>query len=216
MKILDKVSKDKVYAAWLKSELFKYKEAGIAPTDEKIIVNPDFANEEENKRREELLLSRRKPIIETLPADITWHEILIQEDDLGKTYIIPVHDWFLDTGKTFQLINVKHNLKHKRGNKLPGRVNEFDHLSSVIEKGQFLDKNSDRIIFVSSNASGPFTIIDGVHRACCLARNDKYADFYGYLGVSPSTANYRWSVEFNQINQILWELGELSQKGVLW
>ncbi len=218
MRILRTTTKDKVYSAWLKSELYRMKN-NLTPEQVKVIENPNFGDSQENLQREDLILNvfGRSAIINYIPSDITWHEVSIEKADLETLYILAIWDWFIDTGKTFKLSGIPANLSNGHGHRVsnfpPGAA---DHKSKIDTMAQTMTGNIGDIIMISSTQTGPFTIIDGTHRSSLLAINGNLSGVGAYLGIANDLSQCVWAPEWSGYQDSLTELNQLVDGGHLW
>ena len=105
MKVTSSATRDEVYASWLRSEWFRL--AAAYTGDAAIVTSPDLTDGDQNRRRERILHDRRAPILDSLPPDLKWARVELEDEDLPRTFMIVIWDWFLDTGGTFELLNVR-------------------------------------------------------------------------------------------------------------
>lgn len=224
MKFIRKASDPEMRHAWLKSEWFRIKNHYL-DTNQKILDSPNFEDEKENELRRQLLI-RRGPILDSLPRDITWYAVEVEQVDVEKLYIIPIFDWFLDTGETFRLVDAIVNLAPNRGYYNQSRETcAIDHFNEVSRKLSFWEcgkeaQANERLILVATETKGPFTIIDGTHRAVAYLKKEKDASdtfpWKGYLGISPNCGTYRWHIESDGAKQHI-ELCKINaSRGILW
>src|SRR5262249_32207202 len=125
----------------------------------------------ENRRRLELLRRARHFILDPLPTVREYSWIEIDESDVPDLYIIPVYDWYLDSGRTFRLVDVPNNLQAGRGTTIGGGPHPIDHLGEVDRKISHLRAygwETEVLIVVSTDGAAPHTIIDGTHRSAAL------------------------------------------------
>lgn len=218
MKIINTSTKDKVYAAWLKSELYRMKD-DLGQEQINLIEMPDFNSPTENAQRENLILNvyGRKPIMDHVPTDIVWHEVEIEENDFKKLHLLAVWDWFVDTGKTFKLSGVPKNLSsghdHRIPNLSPGAADHKTKIDQMLEKD---DEDIQDIIMISSSKEGPFTIIDGTHRSSLLAIRGSISGTKAYLGIAADLSKCLWTTEWENHTQRMSELNQFIYGGLLW
>ncbi len=219
MKVIKASHKKHVYSKWLQSELYRMKNK-LSKEDIEIIEKPNLEDDVENRRRENLLFDKygRSAILEKLPSEITWHEVAIEEEDIGKLYLIPVFDWFMDTGRTFKLENTVKHLSPNRGFNLAednkGAVVHHDK-AEIIAKLQ--QKNLDDIVMISTSLKDkPITIIDGTHRSAFLIRNNNLVGTKGFLGIASNLSDCLWSIERASMQNDLQELSQYAAIGMLW
>ena len=218
MKIINTSTKDKVYAAWLKSEFYRMKD-NLSQDQIALIETPNFDDQAENAQRENLILNvyGRKPIMDHVPVDIIWYEVEIEKEDLENLYILAIWDWFIDTGKTFKLSGVVKNLSSGHGHRIsnfsPGAA---DHKLKIDEMLKVMDDNVQDIVMVSSSEGGPFTIIDGTHRSSLLAIKGSLPGTKAYLGIALDLSKCVWAPEWENYEQNLVELNRIVNGGHLW
>lgn len=211
-------TKDKVYAAWLKSELYRMR-SHLTLQQINLIENPNFDSEQQNLERETLLLDvyGRRPIMDHIPTEIEWHEVEIEERDLGDLHILAIWDWFLDTGRNYKLSNVPANLRSGHGHRItnfpPGAA---DHKSKIDEMSQAMDHNIQDIVMITSSQRGPFTIIDGTHRSSLLTIRGNLAGTRAYLGITSDLSQCVWAPEWVNYQASIEELSQAADQGHLW
>ena len=109
MRIIRESSFDELIYYWLKSEGWK-----IPLNHPSLTVDFVLGDQMLNRERYNVLYSYRKPLLDTIPRDAHFHIIEVEEKDLPSLYIIPIYDWYLDSGKTFKLIDTAAHLKPNR------------------------------------------------------------------------------------------------------
>ncbi len=169
---------------------------------ESLIQNPDLANEEENKKRKELLMMARGRQLKGLPVDTGWFEIDFNIEDLARTFLIPVHEagWTHElTSGTFSIKDAVNNLD--LSSDLVKNSVHKKHYDSIIDIENHLDAVNKKIILLASSPTSRFTIIEGNHRAIALSSDLLKKDakepqsFKVLLGISPQMKDYEFSVE---------------------
>lgn len=218
MKIINRVNKHHVYAKWLKSELYRVR-TNLTSEDIALIENPRLQNENDNRKREEILLYKygRIAILQYLPGNIIWHEVKIERNDIDKIYICPVFDWFMDTEQTFLLKKTKQYLAPNRGHRLPNVPQMTTTHYQKIEDMSALPQNYEDIVMISTHTiNKPFTIIDGTHRATFLYRNNNLVGTKGYLGIAEDLSQCQWSIERTNIQIAIQELNDYVDAGMIW
>ena len=140
----------------------------------------------------------------------------LSQDELNIIYN-PVYDWFLDTGRTFELKNIISHLAPNRGFNLDGGINnEVIHFNQIEEISRDLKGNINDIILISSNiSSGKFTIIDGTHRASVLMQRNSLTGTKIFIGTG-NMENCGWSVEKRNFNKAITEFNDYVREGKLW
>jgi hypothetical protein len=188
---------------WLRSERHK---PGAPSINGNLLDQPDLTDETENRLRLLALRSYRGPIIDPLPAGVQPHLVTIEAIDLDKLYIVPTFDWFLDTGGTFRLIDTAANLKPGRGYLSPQGPQAIAHYQEVTTRSKYLadydaTTTDEFLILIAASDAGPYTIIDGTHRATALYLNHLEAPnlpWRAMLLSDPRMANCLWHIESPQ------------------
>lgn len=191
----------------------------LTPEQITFIKKPNFGNKEENAQRENLLLNiyGRKSIMDHVPDETSWHEVEIEKNDLNNLCILMIWDWFIDTGRTFKLLEVPFNLSSGHGHHVsnfpPGAA---DHKVKIDEMSKAMDENIQDIVIISTSENGPFTIIDGTHRSSLLAIKGKVPGTKAYLGIANDLSQCVWTPEWVNYQQSIAELNRLVDGGYLW
>lgn len=169
MQVVGTSSLEEVILTWLSSEWYDLPYG--TPSDRSIIDNGILGDVEENARRKWLLRHRAK-ILDEIPPGAPAYRVLIEEVDLADLYIVPTGDWYLDTGRSFRLIDTPANLRPGRGADSRLGLGPIEHYNKVRAKAQYMSTHgtvSDEVlILISPGTAGPYTIIDGTHRAAAL------------------------------------------------
>ena len=192
MKILKRSNENQVILKWLQSELYRMK-AHLQSEELELINNSNLKSDIDNQARKKLLFHRygRGAILEKIPTISEWFETEIEEIDVKKLYILPVFDWFLDTGGTFKFIDVIDNLAPNRGyefnNQISQKILHYKKIQEMLEKP--LTDLDGVVIITSSIADGLYTVIDGTHRTSALIKKKELVGLKTYTGVSRNLSN---------------------------
>jgi hypothetical protein len=163
-------TRDEVNLHWLRSEWSKLR----LPSEARhLIDSPDLTHPAQNAERSRILHNYRSFILDYIPGDARYRHVQVEADDLPRLFLLTCWDWFLDTGRMFALTNTPAHLKHGRGGNISGKREADDHLRTVEQKRVHLrdyeaDASDEYLILVATKDSGPYTIIDGTHRAAAL------------------------------------------------
>ena len=218
MKVIGEVPEAKVILYWLVSELYRLK--GELTVDQiNIIKYPDLENVEQNTLRKELLYDKfgSSAILDSVPKNINWHEVEIEEVDIEKIYLLAIWDWFLDTGKTYKLSDIPTHLSSPHGHRVTNFPPPLDHKKKIEEMSNSLQGEIADIVMIATNTdAGPFTVIDGTHRSSLLAIRGQLPGTKAYLGISPDLTQCVWPPEWDNYQRSLDELNKLVDDGYLW
>jgi hypothetical protein len=135
-------------------------------------------------------------MIDYLPENVSPKWVLIEEADLPNLFIVPSYDWYWPTGGTFRLMDTAGNLGSSSG----------DHFDAVNAKSGYMrgyDHAATRevLILVAPSEAGPFTIIDGNHRAINLYLSPDRKSTIPWKGIlidDPLIAYYKWFINSPQ------------------
>jgi len=119
----------------------------------------------------------RKDIIhDDFPRDATWYIAEIEKADIPQMFLISVHDLGPISCNTWRLSVAAENYEDG--------FTDNDHslrIQSLIEREHF----DPKVIVVSHDVTGPFTIIDGNHRAILLMTQNQFVGQECFLGIHP-------------------------------
>jgi len=190
MKVISEISEDKVYYEFLSTEWYKshfqpFRDQGISLD----ALNP----ENDHIRIRNLLWSSRGVILDKLPRDVAWHVGELEGDDFENLFVIREKGWvdsFSPHRKVKDVASVIDSAQDLGG------VN-FSHIYSIKENITRYDFK-ERLILVSENAIGPFTIIEGNHRAVAFQMMVNEGGDMSHLpkeviiAISPSMGSCTW------------------------
>jgi hypothetical protein len=222
MQFLRAMTQDEVTLTWLRSEWWKLEPH--LPTGSRVLIDqPDLNDPEQNRMRAEILHAHREPLLDPIPTDAQCQHVRIEEADLPDLFILTSWDWYLDTGGTFALTNTLAHLQEGRGGLIDGHRENVDHVNTVKEKLPYIqDRDSasnEYLVLVATDESGPYTIIDGTHRAVALLEEHQRTPNMPWNAIfieSPLMGTNRWHIGFDQAPAILGGLRLLAERGELW
>jgi hypothetical protein len=198
-------SLEEVILAWLRSEWFGL-DCGT-PSDRTIIDNANLADGGENARRK-WLLRHRNLILDEIPPCAPAYRVLIEEADLPNLYIIPTGDWYLDTGRSFRVIDTPANLRPGRSADPRLGLGPIEHYKKVRAISQYMSSHGtaldEALILISPTAAGPYTVIDGTHRAAALYDNHlrkPNTPWEGILIRDPLIEHSAWFINSKKVRQ---------------
>ncbi len=200
-KLLAKKSFNEVVATWLKDEWSnRYCRNHSSPENERIVLNPDLDNEDENQRRKAIMVAERADAINWLPSDTEWYSVDFTLEDIDRTFLIPIFDWPQDmTNDTYRLRDAVVN-QETNYLKNPDYKKDYDKVKDI---GLNLNDGSisEKIILIASSPTSPFTVLEGNHRLIAIvlkALKDGKSDPIipdVFFGISPLMKDYYFHVE---------------------
>ena len=124
-------------------------------------------------------------------GNVHWSLVEVEEKDTDLLFIISSDDWCRDglCNPNFKLTTAVSNYK-----RLPhpsGKLKNIYEKEVVLERD--LNALDTKLVLVSINTDGPFTIIEGNKRAVALGKLDRLVGLEVYLGISPNIKNYVWA-----------------------
>ncbi len=124
-------------------------------------------------------------------ADLHWKLLSLEDGDLNLIYIISSDDWKTDNVcvPNFKLTTAISN--YRGSNKSQGKFADIAAKEQAFASN--LNAMDTRLILVSIDQNGPFTLIEGNRRAIALGNLGKFVGLEVYLGTSPAIKNYIWS-----------------------
>lgn len=213
---------DELVLVWLRSEWERI--PAPLPPDRQLIDESDLNDPAQNAARAELLHRDRAKILDELPDSFEAHLVDIEKDDLPKVYIVPTFDWYLDTGRTFGVVETATHLRPGRGYRLPMGTVAIEHHKRVDEIApSFTDYDAtttdELLILIASDLAGPYTIIDGTHRAAALYRHNLTAPntpWRAILAVADEMASSMWHIESTQAQGNIRSVEQAVTHGLIW
>lgn len=222
MQVVGPATHDQLILEWLRSEW-----DGVPPprpADRQLVDAGNTADSGQNAARAELLYRSRGPILDQLPGkfDPAWVEI--EETDLHALFIVPCLEWFLDTGGTFRLVDTAANLAAGRGFLSLQGAQPIGHLTRVDAIAPTLADydcatTSEVLILIAANLSGPYTIIDGTHRAAALYRqhlSEPNMPWRGILVAEPAIGESLWHIDSARAAANIANLRLAAAQNLLW
>ncbi|MBI3933216.1 MAG: hypothetical protein HY316_00900 [Acidobacteria bacterium] len=186
MQAIRSVTDDEVYHQFLKSEfdcLDPESQNKIRP----FVLNPDFNDILQNFWRRKVLYGRRWPLLAQLPDPVEWRFGTQEYTDLEHLYIIKNCGWDVICPS-----NLLRTVRYPEGCPLDRKV-RIERILPQVARSDF-----DRtLILIGVEADGPYTILDGNHRAVAMllaSREGKLRDanIPLFLGLSPRMRSCFW------------------------
>ena len=125
--------------------------------NEQLITEAHFFAEE-NKIRKDILKASRPGIFKTLPVDISWNDILLEEKDWDRVFYMRLEDWRLFSKKTRRVLDGAKRIGESRHQTITRRVLE---IQNEIKHG----KMPPKIILLSKLDCRKLVLIEGHVRA---------------------------------------------------
>ena len=142
---------------------------------------------------EKITITQRIDIVFPLITytSLKWYKATIDDEDISKIYIISSDDWRVDglCQKDFKLTSAI--AAYKQNTKSSGKYADIQKKQQIYESD--INGLDTKLVIVSPNQIGPFTIIEGNKRSVALLSANKFIGLNIYLGLSPYIRNYVWA-----------------------
>ena len=180
---------DNVYWQFLRSEMYKIPDHPEKDQLAALISRPDFDDIIQNYKRRRALFAIRWPLLAQLPNPLEWHRATLQLGDLEKLRLIGRCGW---DGKARH--NVLGDIQFPMAFDAGGQEEIANILGRITTPG--FDKT---MLLLAQNTDGPFTILDGNHRATAMMVAKLNGGFTednvkANIGVSPRMGVCYWCV----------------------
>jgi len=184
MRLVKQISEDEVFSRWFineaKGRLGEDLESFVQryPHYRAIVEKPNFESEFENRKRAVLCWLSRGAILFQLPLDVVWYQAEISEDDFKSLFVIADNWWSKHYGSgSDKLSTISDEVNLRK---------DIPYIKSLLENIDEIDPN----LIIIGKKNGPFTVIDGVHRAIALyihfflLKKEKWTSFDVFIGIS--------------------------------
>ena len=93
MKRIASANEAEIIACFLRGEYYQKEYHHDRDQYESIVMNPNLADEQENRKRRELLFRRHRVTWNVLPANTTWCQVELDEEDFDRVRVFPRGHW---------------------------------------------------------------------------------------------------------------------------
>jgi O-antigen/teichoic acid export membrane protein len=191
IRVVRRVSEDKVIAEFLKSDFENAAFREYHKALREIVANPDFEDVNENAQRRALLFIRHLALWKELPVTTEWYEVEVSEDGLDQIRAFPRAQWRKLARGNFSITEVADRIR-RSDHALKGPfLSKIESISNQLHQ-ENVELGSVILIGVSEN--DPVTILDGNHRlvAAMLASPHKIERLRFFCGLSPRMTECCW------------------------
>ena len=140
----------------------------------------------------------RSDIRGSLPTDLTWYLVEIQQSDIDSMFILSSADWYKISGGTFRLKDVVARLDLESEDKDSDRIKkDIRDKIAFLKSGNSLDS---KLIAVTHDhaLNGPFTFIEGNRRSIVFTYLGAMIGSKIYVGASNLIQHYSWACKSYQ------------------
>ena len=160
-----------------------------APSLHPIIERPNFESPAENAARAHVLWTFRAVLLRYLPPPdrVVWWAARLGEDEFRRLFVIREKDWEVFSARTFRLSVTAERFHGQEA----GDPTRRQGIQALVQAARS-DALDTRLILYAGTKDGPFTILDGNHRATALyiahfleERGHPFRPLTVFVGLSP-------------------------------
>jgi hypothetical protein len=192
MKRIRRVNEPEVVAEFLKNEFYHDEFHSDRNQFEKLVMDADVSDAQENALRRALLFRRRGHMWRELPDDTQWWQVEFEPEDLHLIRVFPRAQWRRVSNGNFQLTDIVERIRRCR---FSGNTREvISKVQSLSYRLRF-EKDRSSVVLIGIDEEKPLTILEGNHRlaAALLAGPDLLrSNFQVLCGLSPNMGSSCW------------------------
>lgn len=180
MRRLRLVTEAEAIGEFLKNEFYEHEYNHDRESFERFVLNPNYADQEENAVRRALLFRRRGHMWRELPKGTEWWQVEIEPSDLKNVHVFPRAQWRRISNGSYSIGDVVDRIRQHH---LSDGNNPV--LAKIRQLGQRLQSESyipSTVLLIGLDEAKPVTILEGNHR------------FAAAMLVSPLIASTHFSV----------------------
>jgi len=159
---------------------------------ERLVMEPDLANETENAMRLALLLRRRSVLWHELPRDTDWWEVRLEPADVNRVRVFPRAQWRRLAAGSYLVPDVVERLRRAQFSQASnGFYSKIQSLTYRLRQ----EADYSAVMLIGVDTEGPLTLMEGNHRftAAMLASPQLATQrFRMYCGFSPHMTECCW------------------------
>jgi hypothetical protein len=162
MRILQAVYEAEAIGEFLKNEFYQAEYNRDRDQFEKLVLQPDYNNPEENAIRRALLYRRRGHMWRELPTDTKWFEVELERGDLQRVRVFPRAQWRRMSNGSFGIADIVDRIRttgYRNGG--DGVIAKIQQLRYRLQLEQYAGST---VLLIGVNEFLPLTILEGNHR----------------------------------------------------
>lgn len=192
MKRVRRVDETEVIAEFLKNEFYQGEFHEDREQYERLVLDADINDAQENALRRALLFRRRGHMWRELPADTQWWQVELDSDDLQLVRVFPRAQWRRVSNGSFQLTDIVERIRKV---KFTGKTRDFISKVQSLSYRLRQEKDISSVLLIGIDEQKPLTILEGNHRlaAALLAGPELVrSNFQVLCGFSPNMETSCW------------------------
>lgn len=193
MKIVRPVSEAEAIGEFLKNEYYEADYNSDRDQWESIVVNPDYADAQENALRRALLFRRRGHMWREIPADAKWYQVQLAPVDMDRIHVFPRAQWSKISDGSYCIGDIIRRIKSKKYTTGSHRV--ITKIQQLRYRLQIDPHSTSTVLLIGVDEQSPVTILEGNHRlsAAMLVGPDLASSrFNVFCAMSPRMVESCW------------------------
>jgi hypothetical protein len=192
MKHIRPANEAEIIAAFLQGEYYQKQYHGDRNLYQGVVMNPNLADENENRIRRELLYRRHRVTWKLLPRAINWCQVELESDDFERIRVFPRGHWpKLAIHSSLAVRDMAHAICDSQLSR-----ETQDDVTTIHAIAYRLQQQPDysSVLLIGIDDKHPLTILEGNHRmiAAALASTETVPTFKVYAGFSPLMTGCFW------------------------
>jgi len=192
MKRLRRVNEPEVIAEFLKNEFYQGEFHEDRSRFERLVMDADITDSQENALRRALLFRRRGHMWRELPADTQWWQVEFEPEDLKLIRVFPRAQWRRVSNGSFQLTDIAERIRTGR---FTGATRKFITKVQSLSYRLRHERDTSTVLLIGIDEEKPVTVLEGNHRltAAMLAGPELLTlNFQVLCGFSPNMGASCW------------------------
>ena len=192
MRNLRRSTEAEVISEFLKNEFYQEEFHADRESFERLVLEADLTNEDENALRRALLFRRRGHMWREVPPDTQWWEVELEPRDLDFLRVFPRAQWRKIADGSFLLRDI---VDRMRTVQFSGSKRDFIARLQVLSDRLRTVQDRSAVLLIGVDEQQPLTILEGNHRltAALLADPAMFGhQFRVFCGCSPHMSRSCW------------------------
>lgn len=192
MRNLRRATEAEVISEFLKNEFYQEEFHADRESFERLVLEADLSNKDENALRRALLFRRRGHMWREVPPDTQWWEVELEPRDLDFLRVFPRAQWRKIADGSFLLRDI---VDRMRTVQFSGSKRDFIARLQVLSDRLRTVQDRSAVLLIGVDEQQPLTILEGNHRltAALLADPAMFGrQFRIFCGCSPHMSRSCW------------------------
>ncbi len=188
IRLLRRITEDKVIAEFLRGEFENDAYRSYRESMGPMVMEPNLDNPDENARRRALLFLRHLSLWKEIPPGTEWFEAELRDAGLAQIRVFPRAQWRKVARGSFAITEIVERMQARKDNPGP-----FVAKIAALRR-RLVQENSmpGSVVLIGLNESQPLTIIDGNHRFVAAILEGQVRRLRLLCGLSPKMNRCCW------------------------